>query len=56
MLHLTENCYSFSLRNMFNYLAEGFIRLFGLTHDEYPEIGIQPFEGKVYNPSSSADW
>ena len=26
------------------------------THDEYPEIGIQPFEGEVYNPSSSADW
>ena len=44
------------LRDMVNYLAEGFIRLFGPTHDEYPEIGIQPFEGEVYNSSSSADW
>ncbi len=41
---------------MVNYLAEGFIGIFGPTHDEYPEIGIQPFEGEIYNPSSSADW
>ncbi|MEM9272547.1 MAG: hypothetical protein AAGA80_06230 [Cyanobacteria bacterium P01_F01_bin.143] len=45
-----------TLRNMVNYLAEGFISLFGPTHDQYPEIGIQPFEGEIYNPSSSLDW
>ncbi|ELS05393.1 hypothetical protein Xen7305DRAFT_00051360 [Xenococcus sp. PCC 7305] len=45
-----------TVRGMVNYLAEGFLRLFGPTNDEYPEIGIQPFEGEVYNPSSSADW
>ena len=45
-----------TLREMVNYLAEGFLGLFGPTHDEYPEIGIQPFEGEIYNPSSIADW
>jgi len=45
-----------SLQNIVNYLAEGFIRLFVPTNDEYPRIGAQPFEGEVYNPSSSFDW
>ncbi len=45
-----------TLREMVNYLAEGFLGLFSPTHDEYPEIGIQPFEGEIYNPSSIADW
>lgn len=50
MMKIVEN-----LRNMVNYLAEGFIRIFGPTHDEYPETGVQPFEGEVYNSNSSAD-
>ena len=45
-----------TLREMVSFLVEGFLGLFGPTHDEYPEIGIQPFEGEDYNPSSSAEF
>ncbi|MGK7898023.1 MAG: hypothetical protein AB4372_31490 [Xenococcus sp. (in: cyanobacteria)] len=44
-----------NLREMVNYLVGGFLGIFSPTHDEYPEIGIQPFEGEVYDSSSSAD-
>ena len=33
------------IRDMIQYLAEGFARIFSPTDDEYPNIGIQPFEG-----------
>lgn len=36
------------LHDFVQYLAEAFARIFGPTDDEYPEIGIQPFEGEPY--------
>ena len=32
------------------YLYEGVVRLFSPSSDEYPEVGVQPFEGE---PNSS---
>jgi hypothetical protein len=37
-----------SLQKFFQYFAEGFARIFGPSKDEYPEVGIQPFEGEAY--------
>ena len=37
-----------SLQNFIQYFAEGFARLFGPSKDEYPEVGIQPFESETY--------
>ena len=42
------------LKDMMKYLTEGFLRIFGPNDDEYPNIGVQPFDGEIYN--SSADW
>lgn len=31
------------------YLSEGAARLFSPSHDEYPNIGVQPFSGDPYS-------
>jgi hypothetical protein len=36
------------LKDMIQYLAEAFARIFGPNDDEYPDIGVQPFEGDPY--------
>ncbi len=38
------------LRDMMQYLTEAFARVFGPSTDEYPEVGVQPFNGE---PNSS---
>jgi hypothetical protein len=38
------------------YLTEAFVRIFAPNDDEYPAIGIQPFEGEIYQPTSGLDW
>ena len=38
------------------YIAEGFVRIFSPTDDEYPAIGIQPFEGTIYIANSQLNW
>lgn len=39
------------LNNMVQYITEAFARIFGPYDDEYPAIGVQPFEGE---PSASS--
>jgi hypothetical protein len=31
---------------MFQYLTEGATEIFSPNHDEYPNVGIQPFDGE----------
>ena len=44
------------LNNILQYLAEGLVRIFSPSDDEYPVIGVQPFGGEVYSHSSYFDW
>ncbi len=37
-----------TLKNIVQYLTEGFARIFKPSDDQYPAIGIQPFEGEEY--------
>ena len=34
------------LQGMMQYFTEAFTRIFGPSTDEYPEVGVQPFEGE----------
>lgn len=45
-----------SVKNFIQYLTEAFIRIFGPNDDEYPLIGLQPFEGEIYQSNSGIDW
>jgi len=36
-----------TLKNIVQYLTEGFLRIFSPTDDEYPAIGVQPFYGDI---------
>lgn len=40
------------LQNLVQYITEGFAKIFGPTHDEYPDVGVQPFEGEPYKNNS----
>ncbi|BFM39672.1 hypothetical protein [Synechocystis sp. LKSZ1] len=37
-----------TLQNLVQYFTEAFARIFGPSTDEYPEVGVQPFEGDPY--------
>jgi hypothetical protein len=43
------------VKNFVGYITEAFARIFGPNKDEYPEIGVQPFEGEPYH-ASETDW
>lgn len=36
------------LQQLFDYIGGGVSRIFGPRDDDYPEIGVQPFEGEPY--------
>jgi hypothetical protein len=36
------------LQNFMQYITEAFARIFGPNDDEYPKVGVQPFEGEPY--------
>ncbi len=36
------------LRDFIQYITEAFARIFSPNDDQYPEIGVQPFEGEPY--------
>ena len=44
-----------TLKNIVQYITEGFARIFSPTDDEYPATGVQPFEGEEYKPNSLLD-
>lgn len=43
------------LGNLTKYITEGFARIFSASQDEYPEVGVQPFEGDPYTGSGDRD-
>ncbi len=42
-----------ALQNLVQYITEGFARIFSPSDDEYPEVGVQPFDSEAYSPSKS---
>jgi len=34
------------------YISVAFARIFGPNDDQYPEVGVQPFEGEPYQEKS----
>jgi hypothetical protein len=37
-----------TLHNAVQYLTEAFARIFSPTKDEYPDVGMQPFDAEPY--------
>ncbi len=35
-----------TIQDLVQYVTEAFARIFGPNDDEYPNIGVQPFEGE----------
>ncbi|QUS59229.1 hypothetical protein IQE94_05925 [Synechocystis sp. PCC 7339] len=35
------------LQDLVQYFTEAFARVFGPSDDQYPNVGVQPFEGEI---------
>lgn len=44
------------LAGMLQYLWDGAKRIFTATDDNYPETGVQPFEGEPVDPRKQHNW
>ncbi|MDJ0591794.1 MAG: hypothetical protein QNJ72_17650 [Pleurocapsa sp. MO_226.B13] len=44
------------LKNIVQYITEGFIEIFSPNSDQYPAIGVQPFGGTINYRNSRFDW
>ncbi|GCA76969.1 MULTISPECIES: hypothetical protein [Microcystis] len=38
-----------TLHNFVQYLTEAFARIFSPNNDEYPDVGMQPFDAEPYH-------
>lgn len=41
------------IANVSEYISAAFARIFGPNDDQYPEIGVQPFEGEPYTEKTA---
>ncbi|MEG3910632.1 MULTISPECIES: isochorismate synthase [unclassified Microcoleus] len=44
-----------SLTNAMRYVSEAAVRIFSPSDDNYPNSGVQPFEGKLSKSSKSKE-
>lgn len=44
-----------TLEQLFQYILQGFKRIFSPTDEPVPEVGVQPFDGDPYDGSSELD-
>ena len=44
------------IKNIIQYITEGFIEIFSPDNDHYPAVGVQPFGGTINHHNSSFDW
>ncbi|MEG4169386.1 MULTISPECIES: isochorismate synthase [unclassified Microcoleus] len=44
-----------SLANAMRYISEAAVRIFSPSDDNYPNSGVQPFEGKLSKSSKSKE-
>ncbi|MDF0556470.1 isochorismate synthase [Kamptonema sp. UHCC 0994] len=42
-----------SVRNAMRFVSEAAMRIFSLSDDKYPVVGVQPFEGKPLKDKSA---
>ncbi len=40
------------MKDSVQYVSEGFLRIFSPSKDEYPDSGLQPFEGRANKKSA----
>ncbi len=40
------------MKDAVQYVSEGFLRIFSPSRDEYPDSGLQPFEGRSNKKSA----
>lgn len=44
------------LTNIFQYISEAVVRIFSPNDDAYPNSGVQPFTGEIYQRRTANTW
>ena len=44
------------LNDISQFISEAVARIFGPNDDQYPLVGVQPFEGDPYRRRINTDW
>ena len=44
------------LNDISQFISEAVARIFGPNDDQYPLVGVQPFEGNPYRRRNNTDW
>lgn len=44
------------LNDISQFISEAVARIFGPNDDQYPLVGVQPFEGDPYRHRNNTDW
>ena len=45
-----------TVKNIIQYITEGFISIFSPTRDDYPAIGVQPYGGTINHDNYYYEW
>lgn len=45
-----------TVKDIFQYITEGFIKIFSPSNDHYPAVGVQPYGGTILARHSRFDW
>ncbi|MGD1919095.1 MAG: hypothetical protein ACFCAD_09480 [Pleurocapsa sp.] len=45
-----------TVKNVIQYITEGFIEIFSPNKDSYPEVGFQPYGGTISHHDSRYKW
>ena len=45
-----------AIRNIIQYITEGFIKIFSPNEDSYPAVGLQPYGGTIPHHHRHYDW
>ena len=45
-----------AVKNIIQYITEGFIAIFSPNNDSYPTIGVQPYGGRIVARNARYEW
>ncbi len=45
-----------TIKNIVQYITEGFVEIFSPSEDSYPAVGLQPYAGTIASRKSRHNW
>lgn len=45
-----------TVKDIIQYITEGFVEIFSPDRDSYPNVGFQPYSGTINNQNGYSQW